>query len=66
MGRQGPHRDSQGLRTGIPAHGGDDGHQDGQRDDLLDRRVELGDDDGSENRRHQIEQQPGEAIPRRA
>ena len=61
-GRERPHRDRHGLRAGIAAHGGDDGHQHRERHHLLDRALEEPDDRGGDERRAQLTKQPGEAA----
>ena len=56
------HRHGHGLRTGIAAHGGDDGHEHGKRHHLLDGGVEQADHEGGEDRRAEIDEQPDEAV----
>src|SRR5690606_12913876 len=56
---QRPHGDGHGLRAGIATHRGDDRHQDGKGDHLLDGGIEEPDHHRSQDRSTEVDQQPG-------
>ena len=54
--------DGERLGAGVAAHAGDHRHQGGERDQPRDRALELGDDEGAEQRGEQVDAQPGQAA----
>src|SRR5690606_20474622 len=56
--RQCPHSHRHGLRPGIAAHRGDDGHQHRQCNHLLYGRIEQPDHEGHHHRRDEVDHQP--------
>ena len=64
--RQAAHHQGQHLGAGIAAHAGDDRHQHRQRDDFLDRGLELADHARGQERGAQVDAQPDQAPPERA
>ncbi len=63
--REAAHHQREYLRAGVAAHAGDDRHQHGQRDDLLDRAFELATSRRQE-RGAAVDGQPQQSTARRA